>query len=189
MHVKSEDALFRVNSFLLYLGNLSCMGEPKYEPFLDHYAVPAKWNSNLRRRIYQMHHLAVIVVVGAESRNHLAVDKILQNVTVEELIAQVQNEREENMSIVQTAVDELCNVLEISNRLRNIDINLVNVSHPRLRDGQEHRILKPFGKLRNLHRVETLSVPKDFARILDERMRRKSNQGMQVMDRVCELHE
>ena len=151
------------------------MGEPKYEPFIDYYSVPARWNSNLRRRIYQMHHLAVIVVVGAESRNHLAVEKILQNVTVEELIAQIQDEREENLSIAQTAVDELCNVLEISNRLRSIEINLVNVSHPRLKDGQEHRVLKPFGKLRNLHRVETLCVPPDFARILYERMRRKSN--------------
>ena len=175
IHVRAEDTLFRVNCFRLSLSYLSCMGEPKYDPSLDYFSVPARWNSTLRRRIYQMHHLAICVEVGAESRNHLAVDKILRNITLKDFVAHIQEEREENLSIVQTAVDELCNVLEISDRLRSIEINLTDLSHPRVKDGQEHRVLKPFGKLRNLHSVKILGVPPDFARILVETMRRKRN--------------
>ena len=113
--------------------------------------------------------------MGAVGRTREQINKMLETMTRDEVIDFTQDQRTENFWIVQTAVDELCNVLEISDRLRDIEIRLIDISHPNLRTGQEHRVLKPFGKLRNLHRVTTFSVPPNFARILEETMKRKRN--------------
>ena len=176
IHKKAEDVLFSVNRFLLCLGNLSCMGEPQPSSSPEYFSVPATWSSKLRSRIYQMQHLHVIVQTGAESANHEMINKTLETETIEDAVKSTREERKENLLIVQTAVDELCNVLELSNRLRSIDMHLWDIGHPSLTTGQEHRVLKPFGKLKNLHNVEVTQVPFDFARALKESMKRKRNQ-------------
>lgn len=114
-------------------------------------------------------------MLGAESMEHQEIGEMLKTMTTAEVMATIQEERDENLLIIETAVDELCNVLEISNRLRDIQIVLFDIGHARLRSGQEHRVLKPFGKLRNLHRVSTYNVPDDYARSLEIMMKRKWN--------------
>ncbi len=122
-----------------------------------------------------MQYLCVSVMLGAESMEHPQIDEKLKTMTTAEVMATIQEERDENLLIIKTAVDELCNVLEISNRLRDIQIAFFDIGHPRLKTGQEHRVLKPFGKLKNLHRVSTYNVPDNFARTLEISMKRKWN--------------
>lgn len=114
-------------------------------------------------------------MLGAESLEHQQISEMLKTMPIAEVMATIQEERDENLLIIETAVDELCNVLEISNRLRDIQIVFFDVGHARLKTGQEHRVLKPFGKLRNLHRVSTYNVPDDYARSLEIMMKRKWN--------------
>jgi len=122
-----------------------------------------------------MRNLCVSVMLGAESMEHPHIDEMLKTMTVAEVMAATQDERDENLLIVKTAVDELCNVLEISNRLRDIQIAFFDIGHASLKTGQEHRVLKAFGKLRNLHRVSTYNVPGSYARDLEIMMKRKWN--------------
>lgn len=91
----------------------------------------------------------------------------------EEITAMIQDEKDENSLITQTAIEEFCNVLELSSRLREVEIRLLDQGYPTLNTGQEHRILKPFGNLRNVHRVRTFNVPKNFAQVLEVTMKRK----------------
>jgi len=114
-------------------------------------------------------------MLGAESMEHDQIDEMLKTMTPTEVMATIQEERDENLLIIETAVDELCNVLEMSNRLREIRIAFFDIGHHRLKTGQEHRVLKPFGRLRNLHRVTTYNVPDNFARTLEISMKRKYN--------------
>ncbi len=114
-------------------------------------------------------------MLGAESMEHQQIDEMLKTMTTAEIMATIQEERDENLLIIETAVDELCNVLELSNRLRDIQIAFFNIGHASLKTGQEHRVLKPFGKLKNLHRVSTYNVPNDYARSLEIMMKRKWN--------------
>ena len=122
-----------------------------------------------------MQYLCVYVYIGEETGRHDLIDKALKTMKREDVLECIQDQREENTLIIQTAVDELCNVLELSNRLREIDIRLIDIGHPLLKTGQEHRLLKPFGKLRNLHRVTTFNVPSNFTRIMEQTMKRKRN--------------
>lgn len=131
------------------------------------------WNTKSRSQVYQMQRLCVSVMLGAESMEHQQIDELLKTMTTAEIMATIQEERDENLLIIETAVDELCNVLEISNRLRDIKITFLDIGHARLKTGQEHRVLKPFAKLRNLHRVRTYNVPDDYARSLKIMMKRK----------------
>lgn len=138
-------------------------------------SVPALWNDKCRGRVRQMQYLCVSVMVGTETMEHQDIDEILKIKTREEIMDDVEAEREENLLIVEYAIDELCNVLEMSNRLRDIHIVLCDIGHQSLRTGQEHRVLKPFHRLKNLRSVTTLNVPENFTQALQKTMKRKWN--------------
>ena len=175
IYARAQDTLFRVNLFSITLGNRSCMGEEPSARMLDLPCAPTLWSTDFRRKVYQMQHLRVSVIVGGETCPHELMDSMLKRMKRDEVMEMVEGQRDENSMIVQNSIDELCNVLEISDRLREINITLVNIGHLRLRTGQEHRILKPFAKLKNVHRVTTMNVPPNFARIMEECMKRKRN--------------
>lgn len=133
---RAQPTFFRVNCFLITLSNQSCMGGlPSQASPERHVSIPTMWNDRLRQRVHEMQDLAVAVVIGEEAADLEFLNTMLVLAGPEEVTEFIQDQRDENMGIVVNAVDELCNVLEMSSKLRHMRVGLFNHGHLALRTG------------------------------------------------------
>lgn len=153
-----EDAkaiLYTNNVFSVKLNEGSCMGLTRETEIQRHaYAIPSLWNAAFRQQIYLIRQWRIVVVLNYE------VEK--EGLSLTEGPYQLQQTKTEFASIVSSALEELCNVLSLSNHLGSMEVWFRDLGRPSLRTAREHMILLPLSRLKVVHEFEAIGVPKNF---------------------------
>ena len=92
-------------------------------------------------------------------------------ISQEEAYLQFKKRKKEDEMVVEKSIEELCNVLHLSGRLRKMIIHFPCLCDGLLRTDREHFGLKRFAFLQNVPNVTTTGVSDVFASSLARMMR------------------
>lgn len=166
IHDEGKNLLLSQNEFSVRLHEGSCMGQTRNN--MDQqctYAIPSLWNAAFRQQIYHIRHWRIEVLLNHE------IEK--EGLSLTEATYQLQQTKAEIANIVQSALEELCNALALSDCLSSIHVSLHDQGRKNLKTTREHTILLPLQRLKVLKRVEIKGVPPGFDYYLERRMMTK----------------
>lgn len=165
VYTETKPILYGVNNFHIALNEESCMRiieKPTGEILESTPAIPSLWNSVFRQKIYLIRHFLITITLNAERA-----EPALIGLAARQRLFKI---KAEYASVVESAVQELCNVLSLSASIKSVYINFEGRSQ--IKNGREHNLMRPLTMLRGLKEVHAEGVPRYFAYYLGTSMER-----------------